>query len=113
MPDLYCDRPRFILGGPLHKRIQLRRQINRQLAHLNRLLIELSHDAKNRVSSQRTVLRMTQYYGNVLVMTTTPVGTFTDYNSFVELLRARKAALGLSNDVMDELAGWRPVTAIS
>jgi hypothetical protein len=38
-------------------------------------------------------------------MSITPIGTFTDYDSFVELLRARKAELGLSNDVMDDLAG--------
>lgn len=34
-----------------------------------------------------------------------PLGTFTDYASFVALLRARKAELGLSDLVLDDLAG--------
>jgi hypothetical protein len=33
------------------------------------------------------------------------LGTFTDYASFVALLRARKVELGLSDLVLDELAG--------
>jgi hypothetical protein len=33
------------------------------------------------------------------------VGTFTDYQSFVALLRARKEVLGLSDLALDELAG--------
>jgi hypothetical protein len=35
----------------------------------------------------------------------TPLGTFSDYASFVALLRARKNELGLSDLVLDELAG--------
>jgi hypothetical protein len=35
----------------------------------------------------------------------TPVGTFTDYDGFVALLRARKEQLGLSDMALDHLAG--------
>jgi hypothetical protein len=35
-----------------------------------------------------------------------PLGTFTDYASFIALLRRRKDSLGLSNEALDELAGF-------
>jgi hypothetical protein len=35
-----------------------------------------------------------------------PIGSFHDYGSFVALLRQRKERLGLSNEALDELAGF-------
>jgi hypothetical protein len=35
-----------------------------------------------------------------------PIGTFTSYPEFVALLRQRKDELGLSNDALDDLAGF-------